>query len=187
MFTLDMRTGSALQSCVESLQAANMSIQLMKRGWEIPFYQRMWGNKGIEPGDIRGLDDITKRKVHVDRIIFLSDLCCYTQGDNGTASNCGIKLEAYFGKGATMQSMADRYRQRVNPRCFVYSINLSGHAQSQLRPADARTHLLSGWSEKLLDTIRELEAGQTPNANSGATASAAEAPVIEVLRRRYGR
>jgi len=33
MFTLDMRTGSALQSCVESLQAANMSIQLMKRGF----------------------------------------------------------------------------------------------------------------------------------------------------------
>lgn len=33
MFTLDMRTGSALQACVESIQAANMSIQLMKRGW----------------------------------------------------------------------------------------------------------------------------------------------------------
>jgi len=33
MFTLDMRTGSALQSCVESLQAASLSIQLMKRGW----------------------------------------------------------------------------------------------------------------------------------------------------------
>lgn len=33
MFTLDMRTGSALQSCVESLQAASMSVQLMKRGW----------------------------------------------------------------------------------------------------------------------------------------------------------
>lgn len=33
MFTLDMRTGSALQSCVESLQAANMSVQLLKRGW----------------------------------------------------------------------------------------------------------------------------------------------------------
>lgn len=35
MFTLDMRTGSALQSCVESLQAASMSIQLMKRGWGV--------------------------------------------------------------------------------------------------------------------------------------------------------
>ena len=33
MFTLDMRTGSALQSCVESLQAANMAVQLMKQGF----------------------------------------------------------------------------------------------------------------------------------------------------------
>ncbi len=33
MFTLDMRTGSALQSCVESLQAANMAIQVMKQGF----------------------------------------------------------------------------------------------------------------------------------------------------------
>jgi len=33
MFTLDMRTGSALQSCVESRQAVSMAIQLMKRGF----------------------------------------------------------------------------------------------------------------------------------------------------------
>ena len=33
MFTLDMRTGSALQSCVESLQAASVSIQLLKQGF----------------------------------------------------------------------------------------------------------------------------------------------------------
>jgi phenylacetate-CoA ligase len=32
----------------------------MARGWQIPFYQRLWGAKGIEAGDIRGLDDITK-------------------------------------------------------------------------------------------------------------------------------
>ncbi len=37
---------------------------LMKRGWEIPFYQRLWGEKGIEPGDIRSLDDITKLPVY---------------------------------------------------------------------------------------------------------------------------
>ena len=35
MFTLDMSTGSALQSCVESMQAANMSVQLLKRGWGV--------------------------------------------------------------------------------------------------------------------------------------------------------
>lgn len=33
MFTLDMRTGRALQSCVESLQAAGMAIQAVKRGF----------------------------------------------------------------------------------------------------------------------------------------------------------
>lgn len=32
MFTLSMRTGSALQSCAESLQAASIAIQVMKRG-----------------------------------------------------------------------------------------------------------------------------------------------------------
>jgi phenylacetate-CoA ligase len=26
------------------------------RAWQVPFYQRLWGNAGIEPGDIRGLD-----------------------------------------------------------------------------------------------------------------------------------
>ncbi|MES3000905.1 MAG: hypothetical protein V4787_09445 [Pseudomonadota bacterium] len=32
----------------------------MQRAWEIPFYQRHWKEAGLEPGDIRGLDDIRK-------------------------------------------------------------------------------------------------------------------------------
>ncbi|MCA8867128.1 MAG: trimethylamine methyltransferase family protein [Rhodobacteraceae bacterium] len=36
MFTLDMKTGSALQSCPESLQSASMAIQLMKQGFGLP-------------------------------------------------------------------------------------------------------------------------------------------------------
>lgn len=38
--------------------------KLMKRGWEIPFYQRLWGNKGIEAGDVKTLADITKLPVY---------------------------------------------------------------------------------------------------------------------------
>ena len=30
------------------------------RGWEIPFFQRHWRQAGMEPGDIRGLDDLPK-------------------------------------------------------------------------------------------------------------------------------
>ena len=32
----------------------------MKRGWEIPFYRRLWSARGIEPGDIKGIADISK-------------------------------------------------------------------------------------------------------------------------------
>lgn len=39
-------------------------LKLMRRGWEIPFYQRLWGAKGIEAGDIRGLEDIVKLPVY---------------------------------------------------------------------------------------------------------------------------
>jgi phenylacetate-CoA ligase len=38
--------------------------RLMQRGWEIPFYQRLWGAQGIQLGDIRGLEDITKLPVY---------------------------------------------------------------------------------------------------------------------------
>lgn len=37
--------------------------KLMVRGWEIPFYRRLWGARGIEPGAICGLADIGKLPV----------------------------------------------------------------------------------------------------------------------------
>ena len=33
---------------------------VMARAWQVPFYRRRWSEAGIEPGDIRGLDDIEK-------------------------------------------------------------------------------------------------------------------------------
>jgi phenylacetate-CoA ligase len=38
--------------------------RLMRRGWEIPFYCRLWGARGIEPGDIGGLDDLPRLPVY---------------------------------------------------------------------------------------------------------------------------
>lgn len=34
-------------------------LATVNRGWEIPFFQRHWGSAGLEPGDIRGLEDLT--------------------------------------------------------------------------------------------------------------------------------
>ena len=38
--------------------------RLMERGWQVPFYRRLWGGQGIEPGDIRGLEDIGRLPVY---------------------------------------------------------------------------------------------------------------------------
>ncbi len=34
--------------------------KMLLRAWQTPFYQKLWGDKGIEPGDIKGLADINK-------------------------------------------------------------------------------------------------------------------------------
>lgn len=34
--------------------------KVMAFAWKVPFYQRLWGAKGIKPGDIQSLDDIGK-------------------------------------------------------------------------------------------------------------------------------
>lgn len=33
--------------------------RVLARAWQVPFYRRRWSDAGIEPGDIRGLDDLT--------------------------------------------------------------------------------------------------------------------------------
>jgi phenylacetate-CoA ligase len=35
-------------------------LQTMQRGWEIAFFRRHWGAAGMQPGDIKGLDDLPK-------------------------------------------------------------------------------------------------------------------------------
>ena len=158
----------------------------------IPAYRTGAGvGGGTESGLWFALHDATTKAVRFDRIVFLSDLCCYTQGDDGTAANCGVNMEDYFGKGATVQVMVERYRAKVNPACRAYSVNLAGYGQSQLAPSDPRSHLLSGWSDKIVDLIRGLEAGEpvyTVDEAEGTTAAEPlPIPVIDVLRERYRR
>lgn len=35
-------------------------LATVERGWQIPFFQRHWRSAGLEPGDIRSLDDLAK-------------------------------------------------------------------------------------------------------------------------------
>jgi len=35
-------------------------LEVVRRGWEFPFYKRRWTEAGLRPGDIKSLDDINK-------------------------------------------------------------------------------------------------------------------------------
>lgn len=35
-------------------------LRQMERAWQVPFYKRHWGGAGLEPRDIRSVDDLTK-------------------------------------------------------------------------------------------------------------------------------
>ncbi|WP_439534748.1 phenylacetate--CoA ligase family protein [Polymorphobacter sp.] len=49
---------------------------LMARGWQVPFYRRLWSVQGIEPGDIRGLDDLPRLPIH-DKADLMASLAAY--------------------------------------------------------------------------------------------------------------
>ncbi len=56
-------------------------LAVMRRGWEIPFYRRLWSAAGIEPVDIRGLDDIAKLPTYQKSDIMASVEACPPLGD----------------------------------------------------------------------------------------------------------
>ena len=35
-------------------------LSVVAFAWKVPFYQRLWGSAGIEPGDIRSIEDVVK-------------------------------------------------------------------------------------------------------------------------------
>lgn len=53
-------TGPAKLSrdALRALQEARFAA-VMRRAWQVPFYRRRWSAAGMEPGDIRGLDDLS--------------------------------------------------------------------------------------------------------------------------------
>lgn len=137
---------------------------------------------GTETGLWWAIQDLMDRKIHVDRFVLLSDLCCYTQND----VNCGHPMTKVFGRDgekATVESMFRRYRRTVNKDCHVYSVNLAGYAQSQI-DSNEKNHLMSGWSEQIFALMTDIE-GRSAQAKQAKTEEAKDLPTIQALRDRY--
>lgn len=139
---------------------------------------------GTETGLWCGIHDLTERKVVVDRIIICSDFCCYTIGG---ANNCGYDMNQYFGKGgekATIESMLETYRRKVNSKLWTHSIDLAGYGKAQVKPKQKQTQTLSGWSEQIFGLIKDFE---DANNESQQSSTPVEVPTIAILRKRYAK
>jgi hypothetical protein len=80
-----------------------------------------------------------------DRVILISD------------------MQSYGGHGGKRASgLMDQYRRQRNPNCYLHSFDMAGYGRSLSEQSDTKTNLVAGFSEKLLDTIRQFEGLDNP-------------------------
>lgn len=85
---------------------------------------------------------LLQEKIKVDRLIMFSD----------NEINSG-----YRGYQRTCQSYADLYRREINPDFWVHAVDLQGYGTQQF--IGAKTNIIAGWSEKMLEFISLSEIG----------------------------
>ncbi len=117
----------------------------------------------------QALKYILEKKQKVDRIIIISDMNIYN-------------AYQYFSKDYNSPAvLIQEYHQQVNPEALVFSINIAGAKDAQVDPENPRIHLLSGWSEKLVEKILQLEGNLKVTSSRGTSVI----PTIDILRKQY--
>lgn len=86
------------------------------------------------------------RKLKYDRIFLFSDMQCYNRD--------------FSSGGDSFANQFLLYQREVNPKVFLYSINLLGYGTSQVPEDTKNTLILSGFSEKILELINPFETGK---------------------------
>lgn len=88
-------------------------------------------------------EKMIKDGIKADRIIILSDNQC-----NGSGR--------YTRK--TVQALADEYRKKTGNDIWVHAIDLQGYGTQQFH--GAKTNIIAGWSEKVLEFVQLAECGE---------------------------
>lgn len=89
---------------------------------------------------------LMSQKIKVDRIILLSDMQCYNSG--------GYSLYGGTCNGS-LQGEWEKYRAQ-NKNCWLHTVHLNGYGSAAVEQGK-NVNLLSGFSEKLFDTLLTTE------------------------------
>ena len=86
------------------------------------------------------LQEMINEKIKADRLIMFSD----------NVINCG-----WYNYKQTCEHLAAQYRKEINSDLWTHAIDLQGYGTQQFD--GARTNIIAGWSEKVLDFISLAE------------------------------
>ena len=92
-------------------------------------------NVGHSTNAWAAFDLLLKGNHKVDRIILISDMQCYNS----------------YGGGHSVDSKWREYLVKVNPKAYLYSIDVNAYGTKTVPSTDGRAMSLFGWSDKLLD------------------------------------
>jgi hypothetical protein len=112
----------------------------------------------------RIFDYLIKNRIKVDRVILLSDMQCWNTGGGWY---CDKQMAPYFRK----------YRDSVNPKVILHSVDLQGHGDSVVPADEKNVNLVSGFSEKILSRLTEFEGIGTKEGR--------KLPTIEYVRENF--
>lgn len=106
---------------------------------------------GTENGIWIFWDEAIKNKTHYDTVFIYSDMQAGHGGLYGYSETVGKSPYGYKGKGSThvdVLAMVEKYRETVNPKVNVFSVQVAGYNNSVIPENLYRGAILSGWTGK---------------------------------------
>jgi len=106
---------------------------------------------GTENGIWIFWDEAIKNKIHYDTVFIYSDMQAGHGGLYGYTGTVGKSPYGYKGRGSVhvdVLAMVQKYRETVNPKVNVFSVQVAGYNNSVIPENLYRGAILSGWTGK---------------------------------------
>ena len=112
-----------------------------------------------ENGIWLALDDAIREKQHYDRIFIYSDMQAGHGGLYGTDAERKKYPKYPDGQGyyIDVPKLVAEYRQKVNPHCKLYSIQIAGYSDNIFPEFYPDTCIMGGWSTEILKFVELFE------------------------------
>ena len=112
---------------------------------------------GTENGIWLALKEAIESETKYDRIFIFSDM----QAGSRTGLY-GLDVHDYADYAVERRyidipKLVSHYRSKVNPKCYLYSVQIAGYTDNVVPEMFPRTCMLSGWSSELLKFAHAFE------------------------------